>query len=289
MDPATMIGSKATLACVWEATAPKPGNVYRGADFSDLTYADFLQSAVVIGPVFNQSDKLSIGQLILNAVQATRAAVATNTNLGTLMLLAPLAKAAGSDSFRSRAAQLAEQTTVEDARMAYEAIRIATPGGLGEAAEADVADQPEISLYEAMKLAEERDSVARQYTNGFADVFATADNMAKSVGEGMSLSDGIVWNFLRLMHQHPDSLIARKCGAKLARQAADRAGMALEAAEEDAQAGSIDLRAACAELDFWLRADGHRRNPGTTADLIAAALFTLLVEQRIEWPVRFYS
>ena len=27
------------------------------------------------------------------------------------------------------------------------------------------------------------------------------------------------------------------------------------------------------EFDAWLRADGHRRNPGTTADLIAASLF----------------
>lgn len=285
MSGPTTLGGKATLACIWEATAPKPGNVYRGADFQDLTYADFLLSSVAIGPVFDLTETQSVGQLILAGIQATRSAVATNTNLGTLLLLAPLAKAAGGGPFRPAAVRVASETTLEDARLAYEAIRIAMPGGLGETEEADVANEPEITLYEAMRLAEERDTVARQFSNGFSDVFAAADKMAGRIKTGTSLANAIVWSHLELMHQHPDSLIARKCGGKVARQAADRAGMALEAAAEDGG----DLRAACAELDFWLRADGHRRNPGTTADLIAAALFTLLIENRVEWPVRFYS
>ena len=85
------IGKCATLACLWEVTAPKPGNVYRGADFEDLTFADFLTSAVVVGPIVDQCPQLGVGRTVLSAVQATRRTVGTNTNLGTLLLLAPLA------------------------------------------------------------------------------------------------------------------------------------------------------------------------------------------------------
>ena len=85
----TTIGGCATLACLWEATAAKPGNVHRGADFADMSYVDFLVSAAVIGPVFDSSAELGLGGTVLEAVRATRGAVGVNTNLGTLLLLAP--------------------------------------------------------------------------------------------------------------------------------------------------------------------------------------------------------
>ena len=72
-------------------TAPKPGNVHRGADFEDVTYVDFVQSAVVVGPILERAAELGVGRTVLEAVRATREAVGTNTNLGTLLLLAPLA------------------------------------------------------------------------------------------------------------------------------------------------------------------------------------------------------
>src|SRR5688572_8949412 len=86
-------GAAATLACIYEATAPKPGNVYPGADFADVSYADFVASAVVIGPIINQVAVQGVGRTVLEAVRATRSAVGTNTNLGTLLLIAPLAAA----------------------------------------------------------------------------------------------------------------------------------------------------------------------------------------------------
>jgi triphosphoribosyl-dephospho-CoA synthase len=87
------------------------------------------------------------------------------------------------------------------------------------------------------------------------------------------------------MATFPDSLIARKCGPAIAQQAADRATAVLALGEPDA----ADYEAGMADLDFWLRTDGHRRNPGTTADLVAAGLFVLLREGRIDWPVSFYA
>ena len=89
------IGRIATLACIFEVTAPKPGNVHRGADFEDVTFGDFLISAVAIGEVFDRPD-LSIGQNVLQAVQQTQALVGTNTNLGIVLLLSPLVAAASS-------------------------------------------------------------------------------------------------------------------------------------------------------------------------------------------------
>src|SRR3954447_13466350 len=86
------IGAAATLACLYEVTARKPGNVYPGADFDETTsYAAFVASAVVIGPIIEQTPAVGVGQTVLDAVRATREAVGTNTNLGTLLLLAPLA------------------------------------------------------------------------------------------------------------------------------------------------------------------------------------------------------
>ncbi|MEN1680932.1 MAG: triphosphoribosyl-dephospho-CoA synthase [Planctomycetota bacterium] len=279
-QPPLSIGAKATLACLWEATAPKPGNVYRGADFADLTYADFAASAAAIGPVFDRVGDLSVGELTLQAVAATQAAVATNTNLGTVLLLAPLAKADRIDALDATLGGL----TVEDAVHAYAAIRLAAPGGLGEVDDADVASAPAITLLEAMRLAADRDLIAAQFANGFTEVLATAEHVALRISQGKPLADAIVFSQLRLMAERPDTLIARKCGEGVAEESADRAAMALEAAEQDG-----DLRPACAELDFWLRADGHRRNPGATADVIAAGLFVLLMENRLGWPVDFYG
>ena len=87
------LGQKVTLACMLEVSAPKPGNVHRGADFEDLTFYDFIQSAVAIGSVFERHQVLSLGQLVFAAVEATRSVVSTNTNLGLILLMAPLAKA----------------------------------------------------------------------------------------------------------------------------------------------------------------------------------------------------
>ena len=47
------IGQCAALACIIEATAPKPGNVHRGADFEEMSYADFCASAVAIAPAMD--------------------------------------------------------------------------------------------------------------------------------------------------------------------------------------------------------------------------------------------
>lgn len=278
------IGQCVTLACVWEATAAKPGNVYRGADFADTSFADFLTSAVRLGPVLQNAREASVGELILRAVETMRTAVRPNTHLGTILLLAPLAKAAtqSAPDLPAAAGRVAAATTKEDCRLAYQAIRLVSPGGLGDAAEADVSAQPVITLASAMHLAASHDLVARQYGNGYAEVALVAQQLQEAATR-RPLGEAIVVAYLQQMARDPDSLIARKCGQGVAQESADRAGATLAARDSGASA----YHRALAELDFWLRGDGNRRNPGTTADLIAAALFVLLAEDRLAWPIDF--
>ena len=171
---------------------------------------------------------------------------------------------------------------MEDSAAVYAAIRLANPGGLGRAPEQDVAEEPTLPLREVMALAAERDLIARQYANGFREVF---DDGAPAVMEGVertgSMEGAIIYAHLHLMARHPDTLIARKCGAAEAEESARRARTVLDAGWPNDRAGWV----AFAELDGWLRAEGRTRNPGTTADLIAACLFVLLHEGRVALPL----
>src|SRR5206468_624526 len=146
--------------------APKPGNVSPVAGFRDATYEDFLASAVAIGPELAAAGVRPLGATIRAAVEATAAWVPSNTNLGLVLLLAPLARAAlrSEDApLRTRVGATLAETTVADAREAYAAIRLAHPGGLGRSADQDVDAAPTVTLREAMRLAAERDAVAREY------------------------------------------------------------------------------------------------------------------------------
>jgi triphosphoribosyl-dephospho-CoA synthase len=276
-------GQCATLACLLEVTAPKVGNVHRGADFEGLTFADFVASAVAIGPAMEQAAETGVGRAVLSAVQATRQLVDTNTNLGMVLLIAPLACISRNEPLQTGIANVLLNLTAEDSALVYEAIRHAQPGGMGETKEMDVAGAAPSSLLAAMKAAEERDLVARQYTTNFALVLnEILPNLVHGQQRGWSLLDNIIREHVRLISAYPDSLIARKCGSEMATQASAYAAQVLAAGEVDDE----NYHAALSDFDFWLRADGHRRNPGTTADLLAAGLFAGLREGLLSPPFR---
>lgn len=279
------VGQLAALACLWEVSASKPGNVHRAADFEDLSFVDFAAGAVAIIPAMDTAAAgARLGQTVLDAVQATREAVATNTNLGTVLLMAPLAMAPRGE-LRKGVARVLRSLDADDARLVYEAIRLAHPGGMGRVPEADIAAEPPDDLIHAMRLAADRDLVARQYLNDFAEVFDVAlPALADGLAHGWPLASTIVHAQMQLMSAHPDSLIARKCGSAVARQSAAMASAVLAAGAP----GEAAYQIALADLDFWLRSDGHCRNPGTTADLLAAALFAALLTGAVALPARFY-
>lgn len=278
------IGQVATWACLLEASIPKPGNVHRGADFEDLSYYDFVAAAIAIGPAMDGAAAApSLGTTVLAATRATREVAATNVNLGIVLLLAPLARVPREVDLRSGVRQVLGSLTPDDARLVYEAIRLANPGGLGRSESDDVAGPPPSDLIAAMRSAADRDLIAGQYANGFAEVFDLAvPAIMQGVGSGWALGDAVIRTHLRLMHERPDTLIARKLGREAAEQAAEYAGQVLRSGEP----GDENYAEALADFDFWLRSDGHRRNPGTTADLIAAALYVVLRDRIVPVPLR---
>ncbi|MEW4566050.1 triphosphoribosyl-dephospho-CoA synthase [Bremerella sp. JC770] len=275
------IGQLATLACTLEVCAPKPGNVHRSADFEDVTLQDFLASAIAIGPVLDQAHTLSLGQLILQSVQATSHVTRTNTNLGMILLLAPLAMAQNTASLQKEAAAAIENSTSKDAADIYQAISLAKPGGMNTSSEHDVAGDAPSHILDAMKLAADRDSIARQYATGFADVFDQVVPLLLDTNlQTLPLSQRIVHAHVALMAQSPDTLIARKNGAEMAQQSAVMAQRVIDAGPPMEE----DYMQQLANLDFWLRCDGHKRNPGTTADMIAAGLLVCLRQETIVAP-----
>ncbi len=286
-------GSVAALACCLEVAAPKPGNVHRSADFEDLRLEDFLTSAVVLGQIIDQTSGATVGETLLSVIEATQTVVRTNSNLGIALLIVPLAKAGQrSRPLTAESVQsVLDQLTVRDTELLYEAIRRVQPGGLGSAPVGDVnqALPPTLGFVEAMALAADRDLVARQYTNQFQQVLGNGvDGLTEGMQRFSSLSEAIIFAHVRMMAQFPDSLIARKCGIEDARYSQRMASEAISGLtqSEGGEQGLAEYWDDLASLDFWLRSQGHRRNPGTTADLIAASLFVAIQNGIIMPPYR---
>jgi triphosphoribosyl-dephospho-CoA synthase len=276
----------AAIACVLEAAIPKPGNVHRGADFADTSFLDFLVSAQILGRVLEEVESLTPGELVLRAVTDTRRWVGKNTNLGLALLIVPLAKAhslrLGERLEQDAVAAVLNRLEPEDSARIYEAIRCAAPGGLGTASTHDVREPPPENLLWAMQAAADRDLIAAQYVNRFADLFQfVLPAISRRILEGWTVTEAVIDAFVRTMAAYPDSLIGRKCGLEMARQASTRAAQILQ----HPAPSSRDYLQGLQDLDFWLRSDGNRRNPGTTADMIGAALFVALVNGQLPLPL----
>jgi triphosphoribosyl-dephospho-CoA synthase len=255
------------IACLLEVSADKPGNVTPRHDFPDMTFADMVRSAAALAPVF-ETERVrtaGVGKLIADGVRATAAVTASNTNLGIVLLFAPLARAAvtraDSESLRGAVERVLAALDVGDAAAAFQAIVSAQPGGLGDAVKHDVRDPPRVTLREAMAVAAGRDSIASEYASGYAIVFESGLPLLNdALRDGASTLDAIVSLHVGLLATHVDTLIARKAGA-------DAAGAVSQTARA-VRDGSRTVE----QLDADLRRDGHRLNPGTTADLVAATL-----------------
>jgi triphosphoribosyl-dephospho-CoA synthase len=237
-----------------------------------MTYADMVRSALALGPVFTRrrARARSVGELVGDGVQATARVARANTNLGIVLLFAPLVRAAATqqagEGLRAATERTLAQLDVDDAAAAFAAIAHARPGGLGEAPDHDVRAPARVSLREAMAAAAHRDSVAAEYATGYAIVFDTGLRLlADGLRDGAGTLDAVVSLHLGLLASHPDTLIARKAGATTAR--------AVSRAAQDVRDGARSL----VDFDASLRGPDHRLNPGTTADLVAATLLAALL------------
>ncbi len=266
-------------ACEVELQAFKPGNVSVYADGHDMTVEDFRVSAEQSATSISNID-YSLGERIYYAVKATRDAVGCNTNLGIILLSAPLLiaaqKARTANELRVQLAEILANTTVADAEWVFRAIALAAPGGLGGSKQQDVAEKPDVTLTQAMKIASEKDRIALQFTTNYKDVF---DFLVLRYNSVFNRWGDAGWSaaavFSAMLAKYPDSHIERKYGNIHTRMVMDT--MALvndklsEAGKPEQLVGYLKI------IDTKFKLAGI--NPGTTADLTVVTVLTVQLQQ----------
>ena len=290
-------------AILFEVSADKPGNVNLIVGFEGTRYEHFLASAVAATPSFEWAAKrgvgVSLGKIHISDVGLGRIikdCVADinawqrggNTLLGTVILLSPIAVAAGMTStkeehifkipeLRENLKLVVESTTPEDAVDVYEAIKIANPSGLGTVPELDTNDpnsvnkirKEKISLYDIFVIASKYDAVCSEWVKNYPITFDVAyPYLVEQTRKTENLNIAIIHTFLKVLAEHPDTFIARKVGMETARESSSMATEVLKLGGLETSAGRESLR----EFDHELRKSSNLLNPGTTADIIAAAL-----------------
>jgi triphosphoribosyl-dephospho-CoA synthase len=257
------------LACGLDVAVQKPGNVSIQSPGHGMQAAMFVASAKAAAPHLF-SGMARVGERIEAATAASWAAVGCNTNLGIVLLCAPIAAAwqVAPTSWWSQLDAVLTNLNIADSEATYRAIRQANPGGLGDAPSQDVRQTPSLGLRSAMALAAARDSIARQYANGFADVAA----VAAAVGAAADASPTATAAWVQLIYLHwlatlPDSHIVRKHGPDVAQTVMSAAQAWLRRAQAGA---ALDTDPAFLAWDHALKS--RAINPGTSADLTVATL-----------------
>jgi triphosphoribosyl-dephospho-CoA synthase len=301
-EKAKHISNCLELAMLLEVTAAKPGNVNLTRGFEGTRIEHFLASVVAAEFWFEEAarrgiavseKKLSVSDVGMGQIMKKCAADVNawqkggNTLLGTVMLFVPIAVAAGmtptEENFdfefprlRENLRLAVESTTAEDAVRLYEAIDVAKPSGLGGAPDLDVTDpasktrilEENVSLYEVFKIAAGYDDVCAEWVNNYPITFDLAYPYLLEQLKHGDLNTAVVHTFLRVLSEHPDTFIARKVGVEKAREVSLDAKKILELGGLETSEG----RKSIIELDRKLRESGNLLNPGTTADITAAAL-----------------
>jgi triphosphoribosyl-dephospho-CoA synthase len=268
----TLLARAVRESCEQDVEAFKPGNVSSASPGHGMQADQFRASATAIATPIS-APNLSVGERILRAIEATREVVAANTNLGIVLLAAPLLQAVWlrrtDEDLQAALERVLEGLTIADAQLAYRAIRLAQPGGLGSVERHDVSEEPRVSLREAMQEAAERDTIALQYVSGYRLVLELGlACLERTLAQGMSRQWATLTCYLALLARVPDSLIVRKHGYRVAREVSLQAAPFMQALENNQEPRSLLPR-----LQVWdqeLKAKGI--NPGTSADLTVAAL-----------------
>jgi triphosphoribosyl-dephospho-CoA synthase len=307
MEPASLWKSRhiadcLELAILLESSAHKPGNVSVVTNFEGTRYEHFLASAVAVTPCLEyaaergiavlkgeiHASEVGVGRVIKDCVENINAwQRGGNTLLGTVILLSPIAVAAGmsrsekgifdSAELRENLRLIVESTTPEDAVELYEAIRNANPSGLGKVSDLDVNDahsmskilHEKISLYQIFKIASRYDTICSEWVNDYGITYDFSyPYLTEQINKTNDLSEAIIQTFLKVLAKYPDTFIARKTSFEKAKEISAKAKQILRLGALETPIGRESLR----KFDVELRRESNLLNPGTTADIIAAAL-----------------
>jgi triphosphoribosyl-dephospho-CoA synthase len=276
--------------------------VSRTTGFQTTRYEHFLASATALSPNLERAAELGnavvsggtkthdigLGQIIKDCVKDVNAwQHGGNTLLGSIIMLSPIAVAAGMTSVKEGAFEIRDirknvdlivkSTTSEDAVNVYEAICMAKPGGLGRTSELDVNDpnsirrirEEKIPLYRIFQISAKHDTICSEWVNNYPLTFDVAyASLIGSIRRNGDLNRAIVHAFLKVLSACPDTLIARKAGIEKAKEISLMANELLRAGGLETTSGREPL----ADFDSKLRQTDNLLNPGTTADIIASAL-----------------
>ena len=266
-------------ACALDVCALKPGNVGLHGGGHDMYARDFMRSSAACGKVLCQKD-LSLGERILGAIEATHAAVPHNTNLGIVLLCAPVIQAVlndiPGDNLQQRIAYVLAHTDIEDARDTFAAIRLAKPGGMGKVSRADISEIPKVNLATAMGFAKDKDMIALQYVTDYALIFHKIIPLFLELHSYYGYNCwAITGTYLMVLGSYPDSLIARKYGIAVSEKISKRINSLLKELNVQCR-GFQQFEQILLDLDRNLKQENI--NPGTTADLVVASVFITSLE-----------
>ena len=311
------ISEQGQFAMFLDILTPKPGNVHRYQDHPDTRFVHFAASIIRLGhPLYRaahwgfqlasaKEDSSGLGELLKSSVQASMEPHGKNTLLGTILLLIPIAVAAGYDiprsrhtlsSLRSNLSRLLEKTTVDDAVELIRTLKIASPGGAIPKTEEwtskpkafdfqsphtiDLIRREEYTLRDLQALASTYDLIAEEYTTKFAYTFETVyPQLQASLNRHPHIEDAVLITYLWMLAHRPDSFVQRKAGSKVAEEVRKRAKKLhakIVKTPESRWLNQIE------PFDEYLRSEGSKLNPGTTADLLSGALFLSLLLQDVK-------
>jgi triphosphoribosyl-dephospho-CoA synthase len=259
-------------ACMLELQALKPGNVHIFADGHRMTIHHFIKSADVSAEIISQAN-LTVGERIFAAVQATHQSVGLNTNLGIILLSAPLIQARLQadelQTFNKSLQQVLQDLTVNDATLAAQAIILANPAGLGSASQHDVHSPAQVSLLEMMRSAQHTDRIAWQYANAFLDILGFGvQRYDEAMSKWQNTAYATTALYLGFLTHQLDTHIIRKHGHRMAMTVMAEA-QALEA-EYSTIENPKRMQKKLMDWDAALKV--RELNPGTSADLTVASL-----------------
>ena len=258
-------------ACIEELEAPKPGNVSSASPGHGMTADDFVASARCTADVLG-TPGLSLGERVLGSIEATRAATGCNTNLGIVLLCAPLAQAALEEerdrTLRTGLCRVIGEASVEDTALVFAAIRLAGPAGLGGSERHDVRRPATAPLLAVMREAAKRDRVARQYACGFEDIFDLGLAVLAKSRTRWPGSQAVVALYLTFLARFKDSHIERKLGTVVAQRVRLEARRLVERLDVS-ESSELNVEV-LTSFDRSLKS--RRINPGTSADLTVATL-----------------
>ena len=258
-------------ACSKDVEVIKPGNVNIDYPHSDTTAYDFLRSAHDSCKSLFKQD-FSLGERIYYSVSDSRKNTKVNTNLGILLLIAPIIHSllhSTKTTFRSALKDVIKTSQISDTNLLCRAINFVNPGGLGEKERMSTNSLPRVTLKTIMDKSANYDRLSYQYSTGYSDILDFIVPRIIEHKKNIENTDFLLsLVFLEILSEIPDTHISRKFNEKIAKKTSNEACDLIKIINTE-RSRKKALSRIC-QLDYEYKNKGI--NPGTTADLLLSGV-----------------